>query len=105
MILTSKNDRCFKLCFESCAACTNGIGVIDENNLSVYPNPTKGLVFVKSTQPMEVVELIDPSGRVILHIDEVGTEQSIDLSSLEIGSYFVRIKSSGGIHIEKVVKQ
>ena len=76
------------------------------NPLSLYPNPTTGLVqFTIDDADLlnrqELVQVYDLSGRMIQCFNLVDTTSYIDLSNCTSGLYIVKV----GNHIGKVVKK
>jgi hypothetical protein len=64
----------------------------------VYPNPAKDLIHVEGTGLLQV-ELFNIMGQTVLRADE--NFKSIDISHLQNGIYFVRLKTTQG---EKTIK-
>ena len=64
----------------------------------IYPNPTKGMIHVEGTGLLQV-EVFNILGQSVLNINE--DFEAIDVSSLQNGIYFVRLKTDQG---EKTVK-
>lgn len=79
---------------------------IDENNLegvSVYPNPSEGIINVTNTNNNEnTIVVLDITGKVIYQ-GSVNSATSIDLSSNGSGVYFVEVSNENGSIVEKVV--
>ncbi|PKP19335.1 MAG: hypothetical protein CVU05_11670 [Bacteroidetes bacterium HGW-Bacteroidetes-21] len=70
--------------------------------LSVYPNPSNGIVNVNSTSPVSyIVTTVD--GRVILRNDVMSTEATMDLSSQAKGVYFVKFFNDNGNAVYRIV--
>ncbi len=72
---------------------TTGIKTAGAANFSVYPNPSTGIVIVKSvlqTQEM-FVSVTDVAGKVILTEKLSSAGQELDLSSYSGGLYFVSV--------------
>jgi len=67
------------------------ISLMDEN-ISVYPNPAKDQVNIKSNKNISKIELIDLNGRVLIQTQE----RQINLSQIENGIYIVSIISESG---------
>ena len=63
-----------------------------------YPNPAKDLIYVEGTGLLQV-ELFNIMGQTVLIADE--NFKSIDISHLQNGIYFVRLKTTQG---EKIIK-
>lgn len=66
-------------------------------NLSVYPNPAKQILFIKTKGNIELKEysIIDILGRVIQRGD-LDKKPSVVLNDLASGSYIIRIRSNKG---------
>ena len=63
-------------------------------NITLSPNPTTGVVYVKSTTGLDQklqVQVIDIAGNMVYSKQHTGTSFSLDLSSLPVGSYVVRV--------------
>ncbi|MCH4156812.1 MAG: T9SS type A sorting domain-containing protein, partial [Muribaculaceae bacterium] len=66
--------------------------------LSVYPNPTTGIINITSPEPVKVVNVFNSTGAVVAH----STQASVDLSGLTNGIYFVKVNN---LNTVKVVKR
>ena len=81
----------------------SGIGFDEVNgsNLQLYPNPTTGKVNIKGLSANSKLKLSDAVGRVY----SVSVEnQTIDLSALSSGVYFLSVENANGLNSFKVVK-
>ena len=78
-------------CFGSSTAGINNISKKDY--ITVYPNPSSGLVSIKSAQSFEqlFVTVIDVNGRIVLSEKLNANAGQIDLSNHTSGIYFVNI--------------
>ncbi|MBO5728386.1 MAG: T9SS type A sorting domain-containing protein [Paludibacteraceae bacterium] len=74
--------------------------VVFNNNLSVYPNPTTGVLNI--TEVLTDVQLFDVTGRVVYENSTV--EATIDLSNLANGTYFLVANKESQRISTKVVK-
>jgi len=74
------------------------------NEISVYPNPTDGLLYIKSNLMIHNIEVIDMLGRQLLVEEFNQTNVGIDLLKLDKGVYFVRILSGNKIETKKIIK-
>lgn len=79
-------------------ACDLSINPIDNNDLSIYPNPTSS--FINITQNNVSFEVFDVMGRLIL--SGMVENNTIDFTTLNQGIYTVRI---GNSKAQRVVKQ
>jgi len=80
---------------------------IPDNSTSIfllYPNPTSGILMIESPSiTIEKLSVVDIHGKTVLKNSP--TLKEIDVSSLQTGMYFVRIKSSTGNTIKKFIKK
>ncbi len=77
---------------------------VDENaivQLTVHPNPTKGLLSIDSSQPIEDVSIYDLKGQLIVNKQYV-TE--INLEGVEPGIYIVKVIINDMLYTQKVIK-
>lgn len=75
------------------------------NNVSVYPNPVYNeLMIAQHSANKASIQLFDTTGRVLIHQTVSDTENSIDTSSLSKGIYFIKISTTEGTIIKKVLK-
>jgi hypothetical protein len=74
--------------------------VVFDKDLSVYPNPTSGILNLSNT--LTDVQLFDVTGRVVYANSVV--ESTIDLSNLANGTYFLVANKEGQLISTKVVK-
>lgn len=69
----------------------------------VYPNPANDIITVSLNHSANyVLELSDISGRVVYSSNMVNTK-TIDVSNLQKGNYFIRLKNENQSFIEKIV--
>ena len=82
----------------------NSIGQANDLNVSVFPNPTSGKLEIEF--PIEIegtLTLRDHTGKTIL-TKLLKQENSLELSNLPNGIYFMKIKTASSNWIERVVK-
>lgn len=86
---------------------TTGIEKIDNNEfISVYPNPVIGeklTIDNKTTETVQLVELIDSNGKTVKTIKPNQIKTEIETSSLRKGMYFLRIHTENKVLNEKIV--
>lgn len=73
-------------------------------NLSVFPNPTNGIVNVEGENISRIV-VANIEGKIIRNILENQDNYSIDLSNLPSGPYFVKVYSKDFFVAEKIILQ
>ena len=84
---------------------TTGVVVADPNHLKVYPNPTTSRVTIE-TEGLTHVELYDNEGRRLQDYTTGNKrEMTIDVSTLPTGVYYLRIHTTDGVTIQKLIKK
>jgi hypothetical protein len=87
---------------------------MDNGQLKIYPNPTTGQLMLRQAQQqiengelkIDNVEICDVFGRRQITLNsELSTLNSIDISHLPIGIYFVRVQTEEGVVMRKIIKQ
>ncbi len=74
-------------------------GIVDieeiyaNNKISIYPNPVNNLMTIYSKEPIQKIEIIDISGKLIKAISNKSNKTIIDVSDLKAGIYFVKVDS------------
>ena len=69
---------------------TTGI-VENQFSIEVFPNPTSGIVNVKSSQVMDKIVICNSMGAIVRNIGSRHSEYKIDLSGLTKGIYILRL--------------
>ncbi len=80
----------------------NSINSLKENELLIYPNPTTHLVNIKSDTQIKAAFLIDVLGR---RFDLQITNNTIDVSKFEKGTYLLKIESTGNSYAKRIIIQ
>jgi DNA gyrase inhibitor GyrI len=77
----------------------NFTGDVAENNLdlSVYPNPAENVLNIDAAESLSSVKVIGMDGRVVVEEEINGNTVSIDVSSIEAGSYYYEVVSLNGV--------
>ncbi len=80
---------------------------ITENNINIYPNPVNDILYIEAESEIEEVVVYDVFGRVQnLRISESqNLRNSIDVSNLNTGFYFVKINTKEGNIVKRIIKQ
>lgn len=92
--------------------CTGTLSITDSeylnNNLNIYPNPNNGQFTINKLNAINLsnAEIRDINGRFIKNIDlsNMQTSQLIDISEFSTGLYFMKINSSKGSGVIKIIK-
>jgi hypothetical protein len=79
--------------------------VINTSGIYLYPNPTLDIVNIVSGEHFNgnTYALIDPSGRIISNGTLIGTTNSLSISKLSTGTYYLKIEGSDILF--KIIKQ
>lgn len=88
------------------------IDLFDQNQITVYPNPTSNKIYIMSASDINsdvLISLYDGSGK-LLHMDNLAKISSnepiqIDISAYNPGVYILRLYNSESLTIRKIIKQ
>ena len=88
--------------------CPDNVGIaendLNTSNFFIYSNHTDKNINIKSNQLISEVKLIDISGKIIFHADNIkSTEFVIDNSIQASGIYFIELKISNKIYNKKII--
>jgi hypothetical protein len=91
------------------AACLAGVNTIQSVNdeISIYPNPATNQLFVTFSGNVQAMEVDNVLGETIKKV-KTGNNQNrvaINVSSLSPGVYFIRLVTSNGYRVKKLVKE
>jgi len=105
VIVTTLNCSDTSACFS-----IDNVGLGENNSagtISVYPNPTNGLVTITTGAQIEnaTIKLINLSGQVLIQENNLtGSTFNLDLSEFSNGVYFVEISEGENIQRIKIVR-
>lgn len=78
-----------------------------DNTLSVYPNPTKGIITIKNTGiSLTKISVADANGRIVYaeKLNNVKTDKTLNLSNvLTPGLYFITCSTEGSSIVKKMI--
>ena len=82
------------------------LGVSDNDiaGFSYYPNPTEGIVNLKSVENIEQVSLYNMLGQLVVSNRVDATTSQVDISGLSVGTYLMKVTVNGQIGTYKVIK-
>ena len=84
------------------------IGVSENQTTSfkLFPNPTTGILTITAINNFNTVEVINFLGQKVISQSNLNSvENTLDVSTLTNGVYFIRITSETGTAVQKFVKQ
>ncbi len=86
-----------------------GVGIAEQHALeiSIGPNPCKGLLSIKTGQEVGAMDLLllDPQGRQVLRARMTGSTQILDLSDRPCGVYLLELRSEKDVRWQRIVLQ
>lgn len=74
---------------------------VSQIDISLYPNPTTGVVSIECEDAVQNIILLDISGRKLLKT----TAKTVDLTTLPKGVYLLSITTENGHTVKKVIKR
>ncbi|WP_373708064.1 T9SS type A sorting domain-containing protein [Kaistella sp.] len=77
--------------------------VVKSDKISVYPNPVRDVVTIKSSDKIEFAEVYSTSGQLVFSSKNV-VENKINLSVLTKGVYILKVKTNKGLQTIKLMK-
>ncbi|MBL7899371.1 MAG: T9SS type A sorting domain-containing protein [Crocinitomicaceae bacterium] len=86
---------------------TNWSDSINENNVLVYPNPSEQLIYITilSQGGSEVqCQIMNTQNQVVMENSFFGSRGQLDLSTLSIGIYIIKVQYQSKIYEYKIVK-
>jgi len=81
---------------------TTGVGQLQENKLSFFPNPAHDVIHIKGTVCYRIT-ILDINGKTVY--DEPYTESKINIGNLKTGLYLIKAETDDGIISERFVKR
>ena len=88
--------------------CNNSLSTndINTNTISIYPNPIKDYLEIKSLEAIKAIEMISSSGERIFSKSNINNNHfKTNLSNLKAGVYILKIETGNKIEIKKVIKK
>lgn len=97
-VLTITNEKGDKAIYGS--EKNMAVNNVSIQKLSLYPNPVKDKLIIKSDEKIEKVDIYSQTGQLV---KTIGSKE-VDTSDLPKGNYIVKIKTDKGTVIEKLIK-
>jgi hypothetical protein len=72
-----------------------------KKNFKIYPNPVSSILTIQSEKSIDTIEVFDALGRLVLTKKSTNT---LDVSSLQSGTYLMKIGSQNSIESIKFIK-
>ena len=94
------------VCYNSCESCgTIGIESMDDNSLTLYPNPNNGVFTIELQESVaHDIEIVNTNGQVVFGQYSSNSQiQHLDLGHLTKGVYLVKVTTSANAIMQKLV--
>ncbi len=103
-LIIYSTDSCFSdTIIKTINIATTGIkDMNNKNNLTIYPNPAKDFIEVKTDLKYNSISIIDVTGKTV---QQINSETKIDVSHLTTGIYFIKAIGEEDTAIRKFVKR
>lgn len=76
-----------------------------DNTLTIYPNPVTTRLIINSGDAIDYIELYDIYGKLLQRVIPADRAHEMDFTSYAAGMYIVRLQSSAGTTVNKIIKQ
>lgn len=77
----------------------------DNNAITIYPNPSGGIVMLQSAEKNSAVEILNVLGEKVYSLNHLFRDLQIDISSQPNGIYFLQIETNRGLENKKIIIQ
>lgn len=74
-------------------------------NVTVYPNPTNGVLNIQSTEKINFMKLTEISGKSVINKKATNNKEHLDLSNLPNGVYVLTVETNAGKTTKKIIKK
>ncbi|HEY9123072.1 MAG TPA: alpha-amylase family glycosyl hydrolase [Bacteroidales bacterium] len=81
------------------------INSVDATKISIYPNPASDYINISSGSPIKSIDIYDINGRIVLKSVNIVDSESVNVSNLKSGLYFVNAYTSKGTIKAKFLKK
>jgi len=80
-----------------------GISEYNKLNISIYPNPTTFQLTLNTAEQIQSISILDITGKKVKTV--VTNTNTIDVSDLTKGIYFLQIQTKNGMAVSKFIKE
>jgi len=104
-VLFHSNSSITKPGWKAVISCDSNVGLNNNEvvEVSIYPNPAKGVVNISSENYISEVSLCDLSGRLLHETVSPSKIKSLDVSDYNPGLYLIKFKTDGKWIIRKII--
>ena len=79
------------------------VDILEENYVTIYPNPASSVVNIKSDYQIQSIVLLDYTGKKILEAQVTDNLYVMNTSQLDSGVYLFRIITEKGIEVKQII--
>jgi len=79
--------------------------VVLENKTILYPNPAINNTTITSSQEISNIKIFNILGQEVQNFSGNGTTMTLDISTIQTGTYFVKVEAENGTDTLKLIKQ
>ncbi len=79
-----------------------GVGQNELTNVVLYPNPTNNMMTIANAENASVA-IFNIVGQRVMEVNTISNAQTVDVSNLQAGTYFVQISKEGQTTVEKLI--
>ena len=85
--------------------CTSTNSIINKSNkLTIFPNPTNGIIYLKTEEKVDYIEVISAIGQIIKQENII--DNQLNINELNSDIYYLKVYyKNGTVSFEKVVKR
>jgi len=75
-----------------------------DKRINIYPNPANNVIFIENIDNLEIrtISILNTQGQIVRRYEPTATQ--LDVSDITGGIYFIKISSSKGVVIRKLIK-
>jgi len=88
--------------FEDCLLSIDDSSLSD---ISLYPNPTNGILNLDTTTPIQQINIYNTFGQLVREIQNDQGIRQVDLSTYDSGLYFIEVTAAQGKNSFRVIKE
>ena len=65
--------------------------IVDDRNISIYPNPNNGIFTIRSDERISMIEIVDLLGNIVLTLNSTSLQSEIRMPNQPKGIYFCKM--------------
>ena len=90
---------------EGCATTPTNVMTQNESSVNIYPNPVDDILFITTDESVKEINICTITGVTVYSLQATDNRQlSIDVTDLNSGIYFVKLKTDNGETVRRILK-